>query len=534
MPRSTDTAVLKDGADRPLVRCPAGALCGTARDGIRVFKGIAYALPPAGANRWMPPRPHPQWSGIREAADFGRACPQPPRRRGSIYAGDMAGMGEDCLTLNVWAPDGAKAMPVLVWLHGGSLIWGGSSEPLYDGMHLASRAVVVVSINYRLGVFGYLAHPELSAESADGVSGNYGLLDQIAALEWVRDNIASFGGDPDNVTLAGESAGALSVLYLMCAPRARGLFHKAIAQSSYAVSMPELTQSRFGEEPAEARGVRLLAALGARSIAELRSRDSAELAAAALEAGYMPSGIVDGHVLPRQIVETFERGEQAPVPLLAGFNSGEVRSLPFLIPPAPDSAETYEGEIRARYGDLADRFLALYPSGDMRESMLAALRDGLYGWTAGMAAAGQAKAGVPAFLYLFDHGYPVAAQAGLHAFHAGEIPYMFGTLDRTPPHWPEIPATAAERGLSDAMMDYWASFAASGVPASAGRPQWPAHAESAFWMRFDEAPKPGTDRFPGACVLHDEVVRRRRAAGGIPWNWNVGIASPPLPPKSSN
>ena len=526
--------MLKDAAARPVVRCPAGALRGTARDGIRVFKGIAYALPPAGANRWKPPRPHPPWSGVFEASDFGHACPQPPRRRGSIYAGDMAQTGEDCLNLNIWAPEDAEAAPVLVWLHGGSLIWGGSSEPLYDGTYLAGRGGVVVSINYRLGVFGYLAHPELSAESANGVSGNYGLLDQIAALEWVRDNIAGFGGDPGNVTLAGESAGALSVLYMMCAPGARGLFHKAIAQSGYAVSMPELRQPRFGEEPAEARGVRLLATLGARDIAELRARDAAELAAAALEAGYLPTGTVDGHVLPRQIVETFERGEQAPVPVLAGFNSGEIRSLPFLMPPVPDSAEAYEGEIRTRYGDLADRFLALYPSGEMRESMLAALRDGLYGWTAGMVAAGQAKAGVPAFLYLFDHGYPAATKAGLHAFHASEMPYMFGMLDRTPPHWPEIPATVSELSLSDAMMDYWASFAASGVPASAGRPQWPAHAAGGLWMRFGESPEPGADPIPGACALHDEVVRRRRAAGGIPWNWNVGIASPPLPPKISN
>nr|BAH89457.1 carboxylesterase [uncultured bacterium] len=509
-----------------VVHCRAGALRGLAQDGLRVFKGIPYALPPAGPCRWKPPRPVSPWVGVRDATRFGPACPQPPRRRDSIYAGDLAAMSEDCLNLNVWAPENAKGAPVLVWIHGGSLIWGGSSEPLYDGSVLAGRGIVVVSINYRLGVFGYLAHSTLSAESPDGVSGNYGLLDQIAALEWVRDNIVAFGGDPVNVTIAGESAGALSVLYLMCSPRARGLFGKAIAQSGYAISMPHLREARFGEEPAEARGARLLKALGARDIAGLREMDAAELAAAASDAGYLPSGVVDGRLLPRQIVETFERGEQAPVALLAGFNSGEIRSLPFLMPEATASEDAYEAEIRSRYGDCAGDFLTLYPPGDMREGMLATLRDGLYGWTVGKVAASQAKVGAPAFLYLFDHAGSAATQAGLHAFHASEIPYIFGTLDRTPPLWPKIRPTAEERAMSDAMMDYWTSFAASGAPASAGGPQWLPNAAGGSWMHFGKAPQQGGDPFPGAYELHDEVVRRRRATGGIAWNWNVGIASP--------
>ncbi|GAB4356867.1 MAG: carboxylesterase/lipase family protein [Oricola sp.] len=515
-------------AASPVVRCPAGAFRGAAENGLRIFRGIRYAMPPAGDSRWTPPRPVPAPRGVADATRFGPACPQPTRRRGSIYAGPMAATGEDCLNLNVWAPADAQDAPVFVWIHGGSLIWGANSEPFYDCAALARRGLVAVSINYRLGVFGYLAHPELSAESPDGVSGNYGLLDQIAALEWVRDNIAGFGGDPGNVTIAGESAGALSVLCLMCAPGARGLFAKAVAQSGYAISMPELKRERFGEEAAEAAGARLAAAVGAETVADLRARDAAELAAAAAKAGFLPSGAVDGRLLRRQIVETFERGEQAPVPLLAGFNSGEIRSLRFLAPAMPESAESYEAAIRARYGELADDFLRLYPADEMEESILAAIRDALYGWTAERLAAGQAQLGAPVFLYLFDHGYPAATEAGLHGFHASEIPYVFGTLDRTPPRWPAIPAAAGERALSEAMADYWTSFAATGTPVSAGWPEWRPNAPDGFWMRFGEGPEPSGNPYPGAYEFHEDVIRRRRADGGTPWNWNVGIAAPPL------
>jgi para-nitrobenzyl esterase len=471
------------------------------------------------------------WTGVRDATQFGSACMQPKPRSGSIYSDELPAISEDCLFLNVWTPDGARNAAVLVWIHGGALTSGSSSEGLYDGANLAAHGVVVVSINYRLGILGYLAHPQLSAESSDGVSGNYGLLDQIEALRWVKRNIAAFGGDPAKVTIAGESAGALSVMYLMASPQARDLFSKAIAQSAYMISMPELKRARFGEQSAEALGSRLATALGSPNIADLRSMDARKLTENAALHGYFPLGCVDGHVLPRQLVEVFERGEQARVPILAGFNSGEVRSLRFLAPPAPTDAAGYEAAIRKRYVDLADEFLTLYPSSRLEESVLATTRDALYGWTSERLVAKQTALDQPSYLYFFDHGYSAADAANLHAFHAAELPYVFGTADRTPPLWPKVPDSTSEAELAEAMMSYWTSFASAGEPIAAHHPAWPAYGSTRAYMTFSDVPRPGTHLLPGMYELNEEVMCRRRAQGGQPWNWNVGLAAPTLPPR---
>jgi para-nitrobenzyl esterase len=513
----------------PVVDAPAGPVQGQAADGLHMFKGIPYALPPTGWRRWRPPAKMDRWTSTRDATQFGAACHQPVARGTSIYAGDAPTMSEDCLFLNIWAPEDARGAPVFVWIHGGSLTTGAGSEPMYDGARMASEGVVVVTLNYRLGVLGYMAHPELSAESRKNVSGNYGLQDQIAALEWVRDNIAAFGGDPENVTVAGESAGALSVMYLMASPEAEGLFDKAIAQSAYMLSMPELRTRTHGDVPAEGLGWWLQGQLGQANLAGLRSMDAQTLTVSAQQAGYAPFGNIDGVYLPAQLAQVFERGEQAPVPLLAGFNQGEIRSLRFLVPPAPADAPAYEKEIRDRYGELADTFLALYPSADMAESMLATPRDALYGWTAERLMRTQTARGQNAYLYFFDHGYPAADDAGLHAFHAAEIPYVFGNVDRLPPRWPAIPDTPTEQALSDAMMSYWLSFARTGVPTAEGQPDWPAYGRTAAYMHFADGPQVGQRLMPGMFELHETVVCRRRAAGGIPWNWNFGVISPPLP-----
>ncbi|MFZ0266185.1 carboxylesterase/lipase family protein [Caulobacter sp.] len=519
-------------ADPSVVQAPAGALRGVEQGGLKVFKGVPYAAAPVGALRWKPPVAAPAWSGVREALDFGPACQQPKPRPGGIYSSPLKAMSEDCLSLNIWAPEEIKKAPVLVWIHGGSLIAGASSEGMYDGTALAKQGLVVVSINYRLGVLGYMAHPELSAESPDHVSGNYGLLDQIAALRWVQNNIAAFGGDPANVTIAGESAGGLSVMYLMASPPARGLFQKAIAQSAYMISTPDLREPRFGHVPAEAMGAATAAKLGAKSLADLRAMDAETLTTSALMAGFQTFGAVDGKVLPAQLVDVFDRGQQAHAPILAGFNSGEIRSLRFLAPPPPADAAAYEAEIRKRYGDLADDFLKLYPSSDIPESVLLAPRDALYGWTAERLVAKQTAAGAPGYLYLFDHGYPAADAAGLHGFHASEIPYVFGTAKTTPPAWPKNPDTPAETKLSTAMIGYWTSFARDGVPKAAGEPAWKPYGGERAYMAFVEGPQPGVRLRPGMYELNEAVMCRRRAQGDTPWNWNVGVVSPPLPPKT--
>lgn len=516
----------------PVVAAPAGEVRGGAADGIRAFKGIPYAAPPVGAARWKPPQPAPRWQGVRDASEFGPACMQPKARAGSIYSWDLPAMSEDCLSLNIWAPEGAKDLPVFVWIHGGSLVTGSGGDPIYDGSALAKRGMIVVSVNYRLGMFGWFAHPGLSAESPDHLSGNYGLLDQIAALEWVQRNIGAFGGDAKNVTIAGESAGALSVMYLMAAPQARGLFAKAIAESAYMVSAPGLREPINGMVPAEEQGVALAAKLGAPNLAALRALSSEEIASKPPTLGYFPFPAVDGQVVPRQLVETFDRGEQAPVPILAGFNSGEIRSLRFLLPKPPADAAAYEKAIRARYGELAEAFLARYPAKHVEDSMLAATRDAMYGWTAERLVSDQAALGQPSYFYIFDHGYPAMEQWGLHGFHAAELPYVFGTAGKTPPMWPKIPDTLAERKLSQAMGDYWASFARSAKPRAGGAPDWPDYADDRGFVHFAEEPRAAHNLFPGTAALHEAVVCRRRAAGDIPWNWNVGLASPPLPPKA--
>ncbi|MET0755696.1 MAG: carboxylesterase family protein, partial [Pseudoxanthomonas sp.] len=238
-----------------VVATSAGKLDGKVEGSLLVFKGIPYAAPPVEDLRWKQPAPVAKWSSVKDARNFGAACVQPSAGESNIYARDIGATSEDCLTLNVWAPAKGKKTPVFVWIHGGSLRTGSGSGAMYDGAKMAAQGLAVVSINYRLGVLGYLAHPELSYESSQGISGNYGLYDQIAALQWVKDNIAAFGGDADNVTIAGESAGALSVMYLMAAKPARGLFHKAIVQSGYMISTPALKDSPHGEFAQEQVGV---------------------------------------------------------------------------------------------------------------------------------------------------------------------------------------------------------------------------------------------------------------------------------------
>ena len=527
---------------QPQVRVHEGVLQGVAAPAARVvaYKGVPYARPPVGDLRWRPPVPAPAWEGVRQADAFGHACLQPPQSPTSLYSGGMASPSEDCLTLNIWAPSnpnrtGARKLPVMVWIHGGALVGGSSSEPLYDGAKFAQQGgVVVVSINYRLGLMGYLAHPALSAESSQHLSGNYGLLDQIEALRWVRDNIAAFGGDPKQVTIAGESAGGLSVIALLASPPARGLFARAIVQSGYMPSYRALHDETLGLPSAETAGTTLGAAVGASSAAELRAADPTALFMAGLKTGWAPEPVIDGIVLKRQLADTFARGEQAKAPVLAGFNEGEIRSLLFLMPKAPDSQVAYEADVRQRFGAQAASYLAVYAGADPKADVMASVRDGLYGWAAQSLVRQQAAIGQPAYLYFFRHSTPAQRTRDLAAFHASELPYVFGQVGASAaigPNWPRPPLTNAETRLSDAMLGYWASFVRSGVPTASGEMSWPRYTtEQHAYLDIDDQPSARSDLQPAAFAWADALVAsRRRQEGG--WRFDIGYSAFP-PPKA--
>jgi para-nitrobenzyl esterase len=522
------------GADeaRPQVRIRTGVLQGVEDAAAKVvaYKGIPYARPPVGELRWRAPVPAVVWDGVRDAREFGHACLQPPAQPTSVYYGGTLSISEDCLTLNVWAPTGAQKLPVMVWIHGGSLVGGSGSEAMYDGTRIAQQGVVYVSINYRVGLLGYLAHPALSAESSQRLSGNYGLLDQIEALRWVRDNIAAFGGDPTKVTVAGESAGGLSVIALMTSPLARGLFAQAIVQSGYMPSYRALHEASFGLPSAEAAGEALAKAAGiAPNAAALRAADLVALFQAGLKTGWQPEPVIDGVALKEQFAETFARGEQVKVPVLAGFNEGEIRSLLFLTPPnIPATQAAYQADVRRRFGARAAEFLAAYPGVDPKADAQASIRDGLYGFAAQNVVRQQAAVGQPAYLYYFRHSTPAQRGRNLAAFHASELPYVFGRLAQLPtiaPNWPQVPQTSAESQLSDALLGYWTSFVRDGVPTAPGMPAWPRFtAKERGYLDIDERPTPARDLRPQAFAFADSLVSMRREHGRG-WRLDIGFSA---------
>jgi para-nitrobenzyl esterase len=494
---------------------------------VSVYKGIPYAAPPVGELRWKAPAPVAPWQGVRAATRFAPACVQPKSTSVTVYTDVPARMSEDCLYLNIWRPTRVKrGAPVMVWIHGGAFSGGHTASHIFDGSELARRGVVMVSTSYRMGILGFLAHPELSAESPQHVSGNYGLLDQIAALEWVRENIAAFGGDPANVTIFGESAGALSVVDLVASPRAKGLFAKAIAESGYMVANAELRKSRYGLPSAENIGVMTAKALGAGNIRDLRARDAVDLIETSNKVGFVPLPTVDGWLLPDQLVDIYDRGEQNHVPMLVGFNAGELRSLRVLLPPTPANAADYERQVQERFKDLSGAYLKQYPSSNLTESVLAASRDGLYGWTAQRLALKQAAIGQPSYLYFFNHSYPSEVPMDLQAFHASEIPFVFGQIGpnvELPGLWPRPPDTPEERALSNAMMGYWTSFARTGVPSAT----WKTYAQGESYMELGDKPVPSAHLLPGMYALTEELIARRRKAPDQYWFINIGLATPP-------
>lgn len=445
-----------------------GILEGTSTDGIRSFKGIPFAQPPVGERRWRPPQPPGNWDGVRKADKFG------PRAIQRAIFGDMIfrsdGMSEDCLYLNVWTPakSGKDKLPVLVYFFGGGFMAGDGSEGRYDGESMARKGIVTVTVNYRLGLFGFFAHPELTKESPHHASGNYGLLDQQAALEWVRRNIASFGGNPKRVTIAGESAGSISVSAQMASPLSKGLIAGAIGESG--AILGALSAVPLAE--AEQSGVKFAASLDlgdSPSLAALRALPASQLLEATAKPGlpwFRPT--IDGYFFPKSPWEIFRSGEQAHVPLLAGSNSEESGAGAILGREKP-TVENYRKALQRLYPDKADEVFKLYPAANETEVQNAArdlASDRFISYSTWKWIDLAAKTGrKPTYYYLYTHPRPKAQGA----VHSAEIEYALGNLRYNKVYaW-----TPDDYKVSQALQDYFANFVKSGNPNGRGLPKWP-------------------------------------------------------------
>ena len=473
-------------AQAPQVKTESGIVEGKEGGAVHAFLGIPYAAPPVGDMRWKAPAPAAKWTDVRQATDFGARCAQ-----GNVY-GDMnfrdSGGSEDCLYLNVWKPANATSVkfPVMVWIYGGGFAAGATSEQRQDGSILAQQGVVVVSMNYRLGIFGFFVHPELVKESGHNSAGNYGLLDQLAALQWVHANIAAFGGDPGNVTIFGESAGSFSVSAQMASPLAKGLFQKAIGESGAAFKSSGL---RF--EPLalrEEKDVKLVGEkLGVKTLAELRAVPMQKLldtfGGSPKGGGFDFDPDVDGYFLPESVPKIFAAGKQNDVPLLAGWNHDE-GSYEVDLPLEKRTADALKAEAQKQFGGNAAEALKLYPSATPEQasrSLQDLAGDRFIAWATWEWIEAQKKTGKqPVYRYRFDlaplPSDPKAPQMG--AYHSAEIEYVFSQLDsKAGMSWrPE------DRKLSDQMQKYWANFARSGDPNGPELPKWPAYTASDGWQ----------------------------------------------------
>jgi para-nitrobenzyl esterase len=447
---------------------------------IRVFKGIPYAAPPMGNLRWQAPQPPAHFEGTFAAKDYGHHCVQTNPFPDMSF--QDAGQSEDCLTLNIWTPADAKPdtkLPVMFWIHGGGFTAGSASEPRHDGTSLARHNVIVVTINYRLGIFGFFAHPQLTAESPHHASGNYGLLDQAAALTWVKDNIRNFGGDPANITIFGESAGSFSVSSLMASPLAEHNIAHVIGESGAAFSSSSLTYPLLATAEQQDSDF-AQAAFGTTDLAALRKLSVDQLLAGATSKTVKPlprfSADIDGYFLPKPVPEIFAAGEQAHVPVLGGWNADEIRAAITMNPVKP-TAESFAAQARTNYGDDAPAFLAVYPGATDAEALQSAgdlisdnfIAFSTWKWLEAQVATGKA----PVYRYHFELPAPGDKfhPGNPGAFHSDDIEYVFGTLDaRNTAVWrPE------DRALSEQIQQYWTNFARSGDPNGTGLPKWPTY-----------------------------------------------------------
>jgi len=503
------TSNLAYSSDMEHVTVEQGALQGKTEGNLTVFKGVPFAKPPVGELRWKAPQPAESWTGTRQALEF---APSP------IQAGEpLAGKSEDSLYLNIWTPADAATdkLPVLVWIYGGGFSFGSTADPITDGARLANKGVVLVSIAYRVGPLGFLAHPQLSEESPSKTSGNYGLLDQIAGLQWVQNNIAAFGGDPERVTIFGESAGGISVSMLAASPLAKGLFHGAISQSGGSFG-PTDTPTYPGENmnalaQAEADGLKYVESLGASSIEELRQMKAEDFIP---KDWSMPGGwpIVDGYVIPGDQFELYEQGRYNDVPVLVGYNSDE--GLSFVRSNDPNS---FIEDVKTRFGKFSEPLIEAYGVSEKEVTRGARdlIRDAAFGWhTWSWARLQSAHEKSPAYLYYFDQhpSYPEDSPQHNHGSpHGQEIAYVFQTLDLNSPD-----ATESDAEISEAMARYWTNFAKTGNPNGKGLPEWPAFdSGTSKVMYFQQKPKLGpVPDEEGLNVLDQYFEWRRTGEGG--------------------
>ncbi|MBV8107359.1 MAG: carboxylesterase/lipase family protein [Hyphomicrobiales bacterium] len=453
--------------------------------GVRAYKGIPYAAPPVGPLRWRSPQPVAPWKGVRSADAFA-----PNSLQGVVFDDidpTVCGVSEDCLYLNVWtpaSPGSSDRLPVMVWIHGGGFVVGSGSEPRYDGTRLAKRGVLVVTLNHRLNALGFLAHPELTRESGHGASGNYGMLDLVAALRWVRRNIAVFGGDPDMVTIAGESAGSEAVSALMASPLAKGLFARAIGESGAMFATPSRSPAPLAK--VEADGIAFMRKVGAANLKDLREAPAEAILEAAPGLGYRP--IVDGRFLPKSPAAIFAAREQSDVPLMAGWNKDEGFNFTLLQGEAKN--RPYAGLVREIFGARTDDALRFYPGGspEAEEASARALGGDLtiihstWAWIEAQKTTGKAEV----FRFRFDRA-PLTPQRwfgdrdskSAGAFHAGEILYVFDNLHAFP--WL---ISDADRALARLASSYWVNFVKTGDPNGPNLPLWPSF-RSGLVMKLD-------------------------------------------------
>lgn len=492
------TAGAARAAEPGTARVDSGVLQGAVEGAIASFKGVPFAAPPTGELRWAPPRRATAWTGPRAATAFGPACPQGPVVA-ALLAGAASGpASEDCLTLNVWAPVGAKRAPVMVWLHGGGNQQGSGSIPYYDGSSFARDGVVLVSINYRLGPLGFFAHPSLTKEARGGATGNYGLMDQVAALQWVKRNIAAFGGDPGKVTVFGESAGGGDILMLMTAPSANGLFQQAIVESGGGWSGPRSLADAEARGRAAAQAANLPAEATA---AQLRALPVSALDAPAFRQASGP--MLDGRLITTSPAEAFAAGREADLPLIIGSNAGEDSLM------GPGQGATMLGRLSP---ERLAALKAAYPGAD--DALLARnqFRDSVMGAPARWIAA-RAASGAPAWLYHFAYVPPALKVIYPRTPHGGEVPFLFETLDKVPA--PPGMIAEADRAMAHKAHSCWVAFAKTGAPTCEGGPAWPPYTPTGdATLVFDASPHVETGFMKGPYAVQEAAFAERRPGSG--------------------